>query len=161
MAHFDLFAAQAMLYFATVSFAEVSQRLGGEDGAAWKGFLGVGDEVLGPLPGESLERLRRITRGAGAVGDERERGEFVELIRSAIARRNVAGLAEPSRRNLYPVDLDVLVERHALLGMTREQLVEKLPALRGLGPRPTFAVTGRGVNPSERSAGAVTPRGLR
>jgi FADH2 O2-dependent halogenase len=161
LAHFDLFAAQAMLYFATVSFAEVSQRLGGEDGAAWKGFLGVGDEVLGPLPGESLERLRRITRGAGAVGDERERGEFVEWIRSAIARRNVAGLAEPSRRNLYPVDLDVLVERHALLGMTREQLVEKLPALRGLGPRPTFAVTGRRVNPSERSAGAVTPRGLR
>jgi hypothetical protein len=28
LAHFDLFAAQAMLYFAMVSFAEVSQRIG-------------------------------------------------------------------------------------------------------------------------------------
>jgi hypothetical protein len=27
MAHFDLFAAQAMIYFATVSYAEVRQRL--------------------------------------------------------------------------------------------------------------------------------------
>ena len=157
MAHFDLFAAQAMLYFATVSFAEVSQRLGGEDDAPWKGCLGVGDDVLGPLPGESFERLRRITRGAGAAGVERERVDFGEWMRSAIARRNVAGLAEPSRRNLYPVDLDVLVERHALLGVTREQLLEKLPALRGLGPRPTFGVTGRSVIPSERSAGAVIP----
>jgi FADH2 O2-dependent halogenase len=141
LAHFDLFAAQAMLYFATVSFAEVSQRLGGEDGAAWKGFLGAGDAVLGTLPAESFERLRRITRGAGWAGEERERGEFVEWIRGAIARRNVAGLAESSRRNLYPVDLDVLVERHALLGMTREQVLEQSPALRGQGPRPVFGMT--------------------
>ena len=151
LAHFDLFAAQAMLYFATVSFAEVSQRLGGEDGEAWKGFLGAGDAVLGALPAESFERLRRITRGASAAGDARERGEFSEWIRRAIARRNVAGLAEPSRRNLYPVDLDVLVERHALLGMTREQLLEQLPSLRGQGPRPAFGTVGRSVVPSERS----------
>jgi hypothetical protein len=37
------------------------------------------------------------------------------------------------------VDLDVLVERHALLGMSRERLVASLPALRGLGPEPKFA----------------------
>ena len=104
LGHFDLFAAQAMLYFATVSFAEVHQRLGAEDGAAWNGFLGVGDDVLGPLPGESLERLRHIRRARGAQGDERERCEFGEWIHTAIASRNVAGLAEPSRRNLYPVD---------------------------------------------------------
>ncbi|HEY8836536.1 MAG TPA: tryptophan 7-halogenase [Dehalococcoidia bacterium] len=36
MAHFDLFAAQAMLYFATVSFAEVSQRLAQKESAAWE-----------------------------------------------------------------------------------------------------------------------------
>jgi tetracycline 7-halogenase / FADH2 O2-dependent halogenase len=50
MAHFDLFAAQAMLYFAAVSFAEASQRLMPRDTVAWNGFLGVGDPVLGPLP---------------------------------------------------------------------------------------------------------------
>ena len=36
MAHFDLFAAQAMLYFATVSFAEASQRLTPTESAAWR-----------------------------------------------------------------------------------------------------------------------------
>ena len=50
MAHFDLFAAQAMLYFATVSFAEVGQRIAPDEAAAWRGFLGVGDPVLEPLP---------------------------------------------------------------------------------------------------------------
>ncbi|MFL5618499.1 MAG: NAD(P)/FAD-dependent oxidoreductase [Gemmatimonadaceae bacterium] len=138
LAHFDLFAAQAMLYFAAVSFAEVSQRLGGGDAVAWNGFLGVGDPVLGALPRQSLERLRRITRASGEQGDGRDRAEFVEWIGGGIAPRNVAGLAEPSRRNLYPVDLDVLTERHALLGMSREQLLESLPALRGLGPQPVF-----------------------
>jgi hypothetical protein len=60
MTHFDLFAAQAMLYFATVSFAEVSQRLAPNESVAWNGFLGVGDSVLEPLPRESLRRLRQI-----------------------------------------------------------------------------------------------------
>jgi FADH2 O2-dependent halogenase len=143
LAHFDLFAAQAMLYFATVSFAEVRQRIGGGEGAAWQGFLGVGDAVLGSVPGESLARLRGITAGIGACGDTCDREEFAQWIAKAIAPRNVAGLAEPARRNLYPVDLDVLVERHGLLGMSREELVEKLPALRGQGPSL--------VIPSERS----------
>src|SRR4029079_18420902 len=57
----------------------------------------------------------------------------------AIAPRNVAGLADPKRHNLYPVDFDVLMERHALLGVTRGRCLERLPALRGLGPEPTFA----------------------
>ena len=137
LAHFDLFAAQAMLYFATVSFAEASQRLGGDGDAAWKGFLGVGDPVLEELPRQSFDRLRRITRD-GRAGSEAEREAFAEWIARSIAPRNVAGLADPARKNLYPVDLDVLVERHALLGMTREQLVGGLPALRGLGPEPSF-----------------------
>ena len=139
MAHFDLFAAQAMLYFATVSFAEISQRIGGGEGAAWKGFLGVGDAVLGPLPRESFDRLQAITRGTGLTGTVSERAAFTEWIARGIAPRNVAGLADPMRHHLYPVDLDVLVERHALLGMSRERLLEAVPALRGLGPEPRFS----------------------
>ena len=138
LAHFDLFAAQAMLYFATVSFAEVSQRLERGDDTAWRGFLGVGDPVLADLPRQSFERLRGITRGVGEPGSVGERREFADWIARAIASRNVAGLAEPARRNLYPVDLDVLVEQHALLGMSRESLVASLPVLRGLGVEPTF-----------------------
>jgi FADH2 O2-dependent halogenase len=134
MAHFDLFAAQAMLYFAAVSFAEASQRLAPKESAAWNGFLGVGDPVLGPLPGEALRRLRQITQRRGEVGTAEERQGFADWISQAIAPRNIAGLADPARRNLYPVDFDVLIERHALLGMTRDQLLEGLPALRGMGP---------------------------
>ena len=131
MAHFDLFAAQAMLYFAAVSFAEVSQRLAPGDSVAWKGFLGTGDPVLEPLPRESLRRLKRITRQRGESGSAAERQDFAEWIREAIAPRNIAGLANPDRLNLYPVDFDELVDRHDLLGMTRQQLVDCLPALRG------------------------------
>ncbi|HEX7978685.1 MAG TPA: hypothetical protein VF461_08785, partial [Gemmatimonadaceae bacterium] len=63
---------------------------------------------------------------------------FAEWMAGAIAPRNVAGLADQSRHNLYPVDLDLLVERHELLGMTRERLVESLPVLRGMSPEPSF-----------------------
>ena len=136
MAHFELFAAHAMLYFATVSFAEISQRLGGDDGAAWSGFLGVGDPLLEPLFREALFRLRRITGGRGEVGTAAERRDFAAWVADSIAPRNVAGLADSSRHNLYPVDLDVLIERHGLLGLTRQQVIDALPALRGMSPEP-------------------------
>ena len=139
MAHFDLFSAQAMIYFAAVSFAEVSQRMAPGESAAWKGFLGVGDSVLGPLPRESLRRLREITHSRGEIGSAKERRNFVDWVRQSIAPRNIAGLADPQRRNLYPVDFDVLVEKHELLGMTRGQLLEALPALRGMTKAPSFA----------------------
>jgi tetracycline 7-halogenase / FADH2 O2-dependent halogenase len=139
MTHFDLFAAQAMLYFGTVSFAEASQRLVPDESAAWKGFLGVGDPVLEPLARESLGRLRQIAQSRGEVGSSDERRTFAEWIAQAIAPRNIAGLADPERRNLYPVDFDALIERHALVGMSRDQLIEALPRLRGMAPEQEFS----------------------
>ena len=139
MAHFDMYAAQTMIYFAAVSFAEVSQRIAPGESAAWKGFLGVGDPVLGPLPRESLRRLREITHSRGETGSAKERESFVDWVAGAIAPRNIAGLADPQRRNLYPVDFDVLVEKHELLGMSRGQLIEALPALRGMAKAPSFS----------------------
>ncbi len=134
--HFHLFAAHAMLYFGTVSFAEASQRLAPEESSAWKGFLGVGDPVLEPLPRESLRRLRQITQGRSEVGSAEERRGFAEWVAQAIAPRNIAGLANPARRNLYPVDFDALIERHQLLGMSRDQILAALPMLRGMAPEP-------------------------
>jgi FADH2 O2-dependent halogenase len=136
MAHFDLFAAQAMFYFAAVSFAEANQRLAPTETVAWNGFLGVGDSVLGSLPRESLTHLREITQARREPGTPTQRGNFVDWITKAIAPRNIAGLADPARRNLYPVDFDALVARHALLGMSREQLLQGLPAMRGTAPPP-------------------------
>jgi FADH2 O2-dependent halogenase len=153
MAQFDLFAAQAMLYFASVSFAEVGQRIAPDETVAWRGFLGVGDPVLEPLFGESLRRLCQITGGCGDAGmggcgtapfiSSAECRAYAEWMASAIASRNVAGLADPARHNMYPVDLELLVERHALLGMTRERLMESLPALRGMSPEPSFPPASR------------------
>jgi Dehydrogenases (flavoproteins) len=139
LAHFDLFAAHAMLYFATVSYAEVSQRLAPHSAPAWKGFLGVGDPVLSGLPGEGLRRMLEITRSRGEAGSPEQRRAYVEWAAAAIEPRNVAGLADAARNNLYPVDFEVLLDRHALLGMTREELVAALPALRGMSPDPVFA----------------------
>jgi FADH2 O2-dependent halogenase len=134
MAHFDLFAAHAMIYFAMVSFAEAQQRLVRRDSeaAAWDGFLGVGDPLLEPLPRDGRRRVRRITRGRGDPGSARQRRAFAQWTADAIAPRNVAGLAEPAAHHLYPVDLDVLVDRHALLGLRRDELIRALPALRGV-----------------------------
>ena len=139
MSHFDLFAAQAMIYFATVSYSEVKQRLIANDQVAWEGFLGAGDSVLEPLPSEALQRLRALRHS-----DEGERRRFVEWVAESIAPRNVAGLADPARRNLYPVDLDLLVERHALLGRSREEIIATLPMLRG----PSDLVMGRWTVPA-------------
>lgn len=139
MAHFDLFAAHAMIYFAAVSFAEVSQRLAPEESVGWKGFLGVGDPVLEQLPRESLRRLRHVTQRRGEVGTLDQRRDFAQWVTQTIASRNIAGLANPERRNLYPFDLDALIERHALLGMSRDQMLDAVPALRGMAPVPPFA----------------------
>ncbi len=140
MANFDLFAAQAMIYFTMVSFAEVSQRLKPDDSVAWSGFLGVGDSLLDPLPRESLARLAEITERACAVGTAEQRSAFAQWVSEAVAPRNVAGLADPARRNLYPVDFDALVRQHVLLGMSREQILAALPALRGMSPERPLAL---------------------
>src|SRR5262249_17486398 len=130
----------AMIYFTAVSFAEARQRLvvRDADAAAWSGFLGVGDPVLEPLPRASLRRLRRISREEKAAGTGEERRRFSDWVRHAIAPRNSGGLGAPSRAHLYPVDLDWLIDRHDVLGLTRDQVVAGLPALRGMATEPAL-----------------------
>ena len=124
MARFDLFAAQSMIYFAAVSFAETRQRIQPGEDHAWSGFLGVGDPALGGVPRASFKRLAHVRSAADAR-------EFVKWVSNAIAPRNICGFANRAAHNSYPVDLDVLIARHAVLGMSRESLVSALPALRG------------------------------
>ncbi|HJP86647.1 MAG TPA: tryptophan 7-halogenase [Gemmatimonadaceae bacterium] len=136
MAHFDLFVAQAMLYFAAVSYAEASQRLAPTGSDAWSGFLGVGDPVLNGLPAESFARLTRITSREGSAASPGDRKKFVKWLTSAIEPRNIAGLADHKRANLYPVDFEALVEGHDRLGMSRAQVLAALPRLRGMSAGP-------------------------
>jgi hypothetical protein len=98
--------------------------------------------MLEPLPRESHRRLQRMTRGRGDPGTVSQRRAFTEWAAEAIAPRNIGGFADPAAHHLYPVDVDKLVDRHALLGLSRDELVSALPALRGMAPEP--AVRGSG-----------------
>jgi FADH2 O2-dependent halogenase len=124
MGEMKLFAAHAMLYFAAASFCEARQRLvdlPDADSHAWSAFLGADDPPLRDAVAEAVERLR-----AGA-----EPAAFEDWVRRAIAPRNLAGLADPARRNLYPVDFDALVAAAALLGLSPAEVRAALPRLRG------------------------------
>jgi hypothetical protein len=125
---FALFAAHAMLYFAVVSFAETRQRL--LSGGGGDPFLGAGQPDVEAMYRQSHRRLARLTHGGRRPASREERRAFAAWTARAIASRNVAGLADPARRNLYPVDLDVLVERCGLLGLSPEQVRRALPRLR-------------------------------
>ncbi|MCB1034675.1 MAG: FAD-dependent monooxygenase [Acidobacteria bacterium] len=122
---FERFAAVAALYFAAVSFRELAQRLLDPPAAgwAWEGFLGATDPVSRAFVHEAR---RRLTGG-------QESDAFTAWARSAIASRNAIGLADPRRRNLYPVDLEVLLDNSHLFGLSRPEMESRLPRLRGRG----------------------------
>jgi hypothetical protein len=76
---------------------------------------------------QSLGRLR----GLGQASSKAQREEFLAWLDTSLAGWNIAGLGDPARCNLYPVDLQILVDRSALLGLSREEMIASLPKLRG------------------------------
>jgi FADH2 O2-dependent halogenase len=134
MDHFRLFAAQSFLYFSTVSFQELQQRLqvGSADpgSSAWQGFLGAGDVDTERLFVESNSRLRALKEVEDAT-DTLDAESYDRWIREQIECRNVIGLSDPSRNNLYPVDIDLLLSRAELLGLTRDEMQARVHLLRG------------------------------
>jgi FADH2 O2-dependent halogenase len=126
---FRLFAAQTMLYFAVVSFAEARQRL--VAGNAWEGFLGARDPEIESAYRTAQRRLARLTERGRRSANAAEASAFTEWVANAMASRNVAGLLDPARQNLYPADLEVLVDRCGLLGLTRGEVESAVPRLRG------------------------------
>ena len=120
-----LFEGVAHLYFATVSFREIRQRLKLDaDAPAWQGFL----DADSPAQRELFDECLRFLETAPEAGD------FTAWIARAIAPRNVVGLADPSRRRLYGVDFEVLAERSDLLGLRRQELRALQPLLLGSVP---------------------------
>lgn len=122
-----LFAAQAQLYFVAVSWAEIRQRLGLVADPAWTGLVGADDPLLAAAVREALRRVRRAAAAPGADGA----AAFADWVRAVAAPRNLAGLADPARRNRYPVDNREVLRRHALLGLGRAELARLLPRLDG------------------------------
>lgn len=123
------FAATSALYFAAVSFEEMRQRLmpAGRHARpdAWQGFLGCDQPERRRLLREVVNRLERLETG------DAETAAFSEWLVERLAPFDVIGITDPSRRYLHPVDLDVLIERAALLGLDRRQILAALPRLRG------------------------------
>lgn len=122
---FDAFAACVQAYFAAASWCEARQRLcpapAGTGGAwAWSGFLGASDPVL-----------RSVVSSAARLVATQPPEERLDAVGRLIATRNVAGLADPARKRLYPADLEALVTAAGLIGLTRDEVRASLPRLRG------------------------------
>ena len=136
---FRVFRDVSFLYFACVSFEEIRQRLlddepdhasGADnadqrDSAAWRGFLGAGDEQWTALFGQAEARAR-----AAVIGDDGAQRRFSAWVASGIETRNLVGLGE-SPTHLYGVDMDRLVGASRLLGLSRAEMRARLPRLRG------------------------------
>ena len=131
---FDAFDAYVQAYFAAASYSETRQRLcsapsgpGGE--WAWTGFLGAADPVLRRIFAEA-ERLVEERRSE-PFRDRRRLESPIDAMRRLIAPRNVAGLADPTRRRLYPADAETIVASADVIGLTSNGVRAQLPRLRG------------------------------
>jgi len=126
---FACFAATSLLYFAAVSFEEVCQRLCPASphapGDAWRGFLGADVAERRALFASARQRLE--AREDGAVGRE----AFAGWVARQIAPFDIAGLSDPARHNMHPLELETLVEHAPLLGLSAQQVRAALPRLRG------------------------------
>ena len=121
---FELFKHITFLYFATVSHGELRQRLTTSTldmaSLCWEGFLGASDARRVDIFATTEQRL--------AAGEGRR---ILPWLRQALAPYDAIGLDLPGRRNLYPVDLDTVVERAHRLDLERREIVAALPRLRG------------------------------
>ncbi len=138
---FSGFAALSMFYFASASHSEMARRLGETDGEARlspRTAFDVRDEpdcptssrflrVDHPSFGPAFERLagELLAGGGQARGDD---SRFAAEVRAAIEPLNVAGLADPKKRNWYPVELRDLIENAAKLGMTGPEMARWIEA---------------------------------
>ncbi|MDP6580788.1 MAG: FAD-dependent oxidoreductase [Vicinamibacterales bacterium] len=127
---FAVFRELSFLYFAFVSFDEIRHRLidSTEEvgGTAWRGFLGADDADSRALFRQARERVT----DALADGSSDARRRFSDWVAGAIGSRNLIGLGD-SATHLYGIDLERLIARSALLGLTPTQMESLLPKLRG------------------------------
>ena len=114
MGDFELFAALTQVYFAAVSFSETAHRLGKPELA--ESFLLCEHPEFGPATREICESVVRLAK----------RDELLAKIRDVIEPFNVAGLADPAKRNWYPVATGDLFAAAAKLGSTADKIREML-----------------------------------
>jgi FADH2 O2-dependent halogenase len=115
--NFAVFTPLTMLYFAAVSYSETAHRLGKPELAS--SFLLHNHPHFGPA-------MEKLLAQARTVRTPEQSAQFSEEVRNAIDPINVAGLADPGRRNWYPVVADDLRANADKLGATREDVEQLL-----------------------------------
>jgi FADH2 O2-dependent halogenase len=111
---FDAFTAYSMFYFAAASFSEMARRLAVEQRP--RRFL-CADQ---PDFHEATVRLSPAAC-AGTAGDA-----YAGEVARAVECLNIAGLADPGRRNWYPVDFADVIRGASKLGLTPADVREAL-----------------------------------
>jgi tetracycline 7-halogenase / FADH2 O2-dependent halogenase len=113
MNRFDAFAALTLLYFAAASYAESARRLLKPQLAP--SFLLCTHPEFGPACEVLCACARRRLTDVEAKA-------LVAQIHAAIDPINVAGLANPDRRNWYPVEADDMLNAAAKLNASRDEV---------------------------------------
>jgi len=114
MDDFELFAVLAQLYFAAMSYSETAHRLAKPELA--ESFLLCDHPEFGPATRGICESVVRLAK----------REEVLAKVRKTIEPFNVAGLADPAKRNWYPVVPDDLYAAAAKLGSSADAIREML-----------------------------------
>jgi tetracycline 7-halogenase / FADH2 O2-dependent halogenase len=117
MDRFPAFASLSMLYFAAASFSESARRLGKARLAP--SFLLHDDPHFGPA-------MRRCLQRAKSACTQLEMDELAKDVSQAIEHINVAGLANPHRRNWYPVNADDFLNSADKLKSTKQEISQLL-----------------------------------
>ena len=111
---FEVFSALTMLYFAAASFTETARRLGKPELAGNTFLLGEHPK-FGPTARRCIDVA--LTHPKGPV-----RAALLHGIRQAIEPVNIAGLADPERRNWFPALADDVLSGAGKLNSTRSEI---------------------------------------
>lgn len=112
---FETFAAYSMFYFAAASASELARRLDAPHRP--RRFLCADHPAFGAA-------TTRLAPGAGGVGPD-----YGQEVAAAIECLNIAGLADPAKRNWYPVDLQDAVRGASKLALSPEAVRRSLEQL--------------------------------
>jgi tetracycline 7-halogenase / FADH2 O2-dependent halogenase len=117
MHDFARFTALTLLYFAAASYSETARRLKRPELAP--GFLLRGHERF-------RDQFEKCLHMAGLGCDSISSPNLIEAVRAAIQPINMAGLADPARRNWYPALAEDLLSSAAKLGVDQSEIKKLL-----------------------------------
>ena len=128
MNNFGLFRSLCLLYFAAASYSETARRLNRPSLAT--SFLLHARSGFGSNMESILARAMHAPLGAEAA-------QLQQAILKAIEPIDVAGLSKPNPRNWYPVDADDLLQAHAKVHATKEEIESLLQQCGFYAPQQT------------------------